>query len=1057
MCVSTCVRCAKRRHCAASVTRDKLRDMGEEQLPPGAYESVITQQLLHLLKQLPDPATSSRPIEPADLPDRLALLVNGLVRRALADFSDEERASAGPEIVRAITQLLMQHSPAIVGDDLLITPPALLRSIGRPMPDGTWNHAPSPLTPLLDTTLLTGARGEPTLLAQLTSEIPSADSIDVLVAFIRQTGIRPLLGQLREHVAAGRRLRILTTTYTGSTERRALDLLNELGAEIKVSYDQTSTRLHAKSWLFNRLSGLSTAYVGSSNLTYQAQVTGLEWNLRLSAARNPDSVGKLSAVFDSYWTGGDFVPYDPHEFDERTHRFDDRTSTRLVGFDIAPHPFQRRMLEQLQLSRENGHHRNLVVSATGTGKTVLSAFDYKSLRQSLASNRLLFVAHRQEILQQSMDTFRQILRDPSFGELWVGGHRPRDFNHVFASIQSLSTSGIATIAEDHFDVVIVDEFHHAAAESYRNLLKRVRPRELLGLTATPERMDGQSILHWFDDRIAVELRLWDAIDQHRLVPFIYYGVDDGSDLRSVPRRGREYEPEALGQAFTQDGRWARRVLQEVERLIPDIEAMKALGFCASVSHAEFTAKAFTDAGIPSAVLSGAVSPDSRREVLGDLRAGRLRAIFSVDVLSEGVDLPEVNTILLMRPTQSATVFLQQLGRGLRRDPGKDSCFVLDFIGAQADDFRFDLRYRALIGGGRSELAKAVETGFPYLPAGCQLQLDPLPASRVLDSLRRAIPSSQRQQAEELKRLSVDTDPSLPEFLHQTGLELEDVYRADRSWMTLREEADLPVPKGGPRLTQFRRAIARLLHVDDELRAKTYAEWAARETPPEPRSEVETRLLRMLVAGLTRSVDSAKDPDLSRATELVWSDARSRADLLDLMTCLMDRVAFRGFPVTPLTTDPSSPLRVHARYTRDEILCAIGSKPESVRPPSWQSGVWFERHSNTDLLAFTLDKSSGSFSPSTRYRDYALNESLIHWESQSATRALSETGQRYINHASMGSSVLLFARPTVHDRAFWFLGPATYVSHEGERPMAITWRLDTPLPEDLFGAMAAAVA
>ena len=985
------------------------------------------------------------------------MLVNDLVRRALADFSDEERVSAAPQVVQAITQLLMQHSPAIDSDDLLVSPPALLRSVGRLTPDGQWNHPQAPLTPLLDTTLLTGARGEPTLLAQLVSEIPSADSVDVLVAFIRRTGIRPLLGQLREHVAAGRRLRVLTTTYTGSTERRALDLLADLGAEIKVSYDQTSTRLHAKSWLFNRASGLSTAYVGSSNLTYQAQVTGLEWNLRLSAARNPDSVDKLAAVFESYWTGGDFVAYDPDEFEERTRRIADQTSTRLVTFEIAPHPFQRRMLEQLQLSRESGHHRNLVVAATGTGKTVLSAFDYKSLRQSLSSSRLLFVAHRQEILQQSMDTFRQVLRDPTFGELWVGGHRPRDFNHVFASIQSINASSLEGLDHDHFDVVVVDEFHHAAAESYQNLLDRVSPGELLGLTATPERADGQSILHWFDNRIAVELRLWDALDQQRLVPFIYYGVDDGSDLRSVPRRGREYEPEALGQAFIGDGRWARQVLQEVERLVPDLESMKALGFCASVSHAEFTAKAFTDAGIPSAVLSGAVRADERREVLNDLRTGRIRAIFSVDVLSEGVDLPEVNTIFLMRPTQSATVFLQQLGRGLRRDLGKDSCVVLDFIGAQVDDFRFDLRYRALLGGARSDLVKAVETGFPYLPAGCQLQLDPLPASRVLNSLQRAIPSSQRQQAEELKRLAVDKAPSLSEFLEETCLDLDDVYRTDRSWTTLREMAGLPVPPGGPQLTQFRRAVARLLHVDDELRAQTYAEWARSDAPPDPRSEVEQRLLRMLVAGLTRSVDAAKGLDLSKATALVWSDARTRADLLELMTCLRERVAFRGFPVIPLSTDPSSPLRVHAKYTRDEILCAIGSKPESVRPSSWQSGVWFERPAKADLLAFTLDKSAGSFSPTTRYRDFALNESLIHWESQSVTRAQGETGQRYINHASMGTSVLFFARPTVHDRAFWFLGPATYVSHEGERPMAITWRLSTPLPEDLYGAMAAAVA
>jgi superfamily II DNA or RNA helicase len=1036
---------------------DKLHDMGDEELWPGAYESVVTHRVLKRLQGLPADATNSWPLNAAELPDRLALVVNDLVKRALEDLNEDQRVSAGPDIVRALTDLLIERSPAVDANDILFAPAAVLRSVGKLMPDGTWRHVDEPLTPLHDTALLTGARGEPTLLAQLRSEIPSSDSIDVLVAFIRQTGIRPLLGRLREHVSQGRPLRILTTTYTGSTEGRALDLLMELGAEIKVSYEEGSTRLHAKSWLFNRRSGLSTAYVGSSNLTHQAQVTGLEWNVRLSATRNPDSIQKLTAVFDSYWSGGDFVPYDPAEFQERTQTRRDPQGTRLLAFDITPHPFQRRMLEQLQLSRENGNHRNLVVAATGTGKTVLSAFDYKGLRETLPSSRLLFVAHRQEILQQSLDTFRHILRDSTFGELWVGGLRPVDFSHVFASIQSINTNGLEQLQEDHFDIVIVDEFHHAAADSYRKLLHKVNPDELLGLTATPERMDGQSILNWFDDRIAVELRLWDAIDQQRLVPFIYYGVDDGSDLRSVPRRGRDYDPEALGLRFTEDGKWIANVLHEVERLIPDLTRMKAFGFCASLSHAEFTARAFTEAGLPSAVLSGRVLPEDRRGVLADLRSGRLKAIFSVDVLSEGVDLPEVNTIFLMRPTQSATVFLQQIGRGLRRHLGKDSCLILDFIGAQADDFRFDLRYRALIGGGRADLAKSVEADFPYLPAGCQIQLDPMPATRVLDSLKRAIPSTERQQAEELKRLSIEREPTLGEFLQETGLDLDDVYRGDRSWMSLRERAGLPTPAGGPLEPQLRRAAARLLHIDDELRAHTYAHWAASAAPPSPKTEQEKRLLRMLVASLTRSVENAKQLDLMEAADVVWADMRSRADLQALMTQLERQLEHRGYPVIPLERGSDSPLQIHARYTRDEILCAIGNRPTSLQPQPWREGVHFEEAARADLFVFTLDKSSGSFSPSTRYRDYAINESLIHWESQSRTTATSATGQRYINHTSSGSSVLLFARPTVHDRAFWFLGSAVYVAHEGERPMAITWRLATPLPEDLYGAMAAAVA
>lgn len=1031
--------------------------MGEEDLASGAYESLVTAALSRQLARLPREAVGLTPVDTAELPDRLSKLATDLVRRTLEELDPEERGIEGPEVVRRVIEVLMQLSSAVDVDDLLEAPAALLESIGSKQPDGSWAHPGRPLTPLVDTTLLTASPGEPTLLAQLTSEIPSASGIDVLVAFIRQTGIRPLIGPLREHVAAGKPLRILTTTYTGSTERRALDLLAELGADIRVSYDETGTRLHAKSWLFKRPLGLSTAYVGSSNLTFQAQVTGLEWNVRLSGQMNADSVGKLTAVFDSYWVNGDFVPYDPEDFDRRSKRSGRDNQSDLMLFDIAPHPFQRRMLEQLAICRDSGRHRNLVVAATGTGKTVLSAFDFKSLRETLASSRLLFVAHRQEILEQSLQTFRHVLRDASFGELWVGGQKPRHFNHVFASIQSLAASGFDLLAPDQFDIVIVDEFHHAASDSYRRLLAHVQPTELLGLTATPERMDGQSVLGWFDDRIAVELRLWDAIDQQRLVPFIYYGVDDGSDLRSVPRRGREYDTEALGQAYTSDDRWIRNVIRETRRLVPDEGSLKALGFCASVSHAEFTAAAFSRAGIPSAALSGHTSAEERRNILNDLREGRLKVIFSVDVLSEGVDLPEVNTVMLMRPTQSATVFLQQLGRGLRKREGKDACLVLDFIGVQSDDFRFDLRYRALLGGSRSDLERAVRDGFPYLPAGCQILLEPTPAARVLQSLRRAIPSSMAQQAQELKRLAQDGDPTLADFLRETGLELADVYRDERSWMTLRQAAGLQVPESGEFGTAFRRAMSRLLHVDDDLRVETYLGWLDVDAAPNPGDEVNRRLLRMLAAALARSVSELASGSLGQAAEHIWADAQARADLTSLFGVLGARLTTRGYPVATLDSFPDVPLRVHARYTRDEILSGIGARQQAVRPPSWQSGVWFESAASADLFAFTLDKSGKSFSPSTRYRDYAISDSLIHWESQAATKEAGETGQRYINHQSLGTSVLLFARESVADRAFWFLGPASYVKHEGERPMAITWRLQVPLPDDLYGVMAAAVA
>jgi len=361
----------------------------------------------------------------------------------------------------------------------------VLRAVLGRTPDGRVETMPEPLIPLLDTTLLTNAPGEPRVGNQLLTELHSADRIDLVMAFIRRSGIAPLLDTLRSHCQSSRALRVLTTTYTGSTEGRALDALSDLGADIRVSYDMSTTRLHAKAWLFHRRSGFSTAYIGSSNLTYSAQISGLEWNVRVSGARNPDVIDKVAAVFESYWNSGDFVPYDAATFAAETART--APSGPVVFFspiELRPEPFQERLLEQIALARERGHHRNLLVSATGTGKTVMAAIDYARLRDRLDSSRLLFVAHREEILDQSLATFRHCVRDHTFGELWVGGQRPRKFDHVFASIQSLNAAGFGSLDPGHFDVVIVDEFHHAAAPSYRALLEHVKPTELLGLTAT---------------------------------------------------------------------------------------------------------------------------------------------------------------------------------------------------------------------------------------------------------------------------------------------------------------------------------------------------------------------------------------------------------------------------------------------------------------------------------------------------------------------------------------------------------------------------------------------
>jgi len=411
-------------------------------------------------------------------------------------------------------------------------------------------------------------------------------------------------------------------------------------------------------------------------------------------------------------------------------------------------------------------------------------------------------------------------------------------------------------------------------------------------------------------------------------------------------------------------------------------------------------------------------------------------------------------LLLLRPTDSPTLFLQQLGRGLRKADDKHSCLVLDFVGQHRREFRFDRRFQALLGGSRKHVERQIEGGFPFLPAGCHMELEQHAREIVLDSIRRAVPSRWAAKAEELRRLIAEGRGSLRAYLEDSGLDLGDVYSGTKSWSDLRDLAGAEVELSGPLEAPLRRACGRLLHVDDAERLDSYREILGSDSPPDV-SDLgarPTRLARMLIASVCdQSLE--KDATLAEGAALLWQHPQVRSELIELFGVLADRINHQHFQ---LGSHPDVPLQVHARYSRLEIVAAFRPQPKA-KVPAWQTGVHWMEDERADVFAFTLDKTSGQFSPTTRYRDYAISPNLIHWESQNVTRADSDTGQRYQQHAQAGSHVMLFTRRRQDERAFWFLGPATYVSHEGERPMAITWRLHHPLPGDLFASFAAAVA
>lgn len=1020
-------------------------------LGPGIYESLVTLERQRLIAELAKSRVipNQRELDDSEAAERLAGFVEQIAKRALRALPETGRAETATELTNSLLEAFADLSHAVsIESDLLKVPGSVLESVLEINPDGSAREIPLPLTSLLDTALLTNARGEPRLMNELRAEIPSSDSIDVIVAFIRWSGVRPLIDDFRRHCQTGKRLRILTTTYTNSTELKALQELANLGAEIRISYDVSSTRLHAKAWLFNRRSGLSTGYIGSSNLSYSAMGSGMEWNLRIAGSKNEDVLQKMAGVFETYWESGDFEQFEPEVFMLRTQKEASTDFTPVSTVSVRLLPFQERMLDQVWAAREAGKSRNLIVSATGTGKTVMAAEDYRRLSIDPNHSRLLFVAHREEILDQAIATFRHVLGDGSFGEKWMGGHKPTKFEHVFASIQSLTSSGIDDIDRQHFDVLIIDEFHHSAAPTYSKLLNHLQPRQLLGLTATPERADGLDILNWFGGEIAAELRIWDAIEQQYLVPFEYFGINDETDLRGVAwRKGMGYDSDELTNIYTGTDRWISLVYAQFSRLIGDFGSLRGIGFCVSVAHAKFMAQKFNEFGISSSVIVGSTPSDERVTTLRNLRSGILKMVFAVDVLNEGVDVPEVNTIMMLRPTDSATIFLQQLGRGLRKSQGKYFCTVLDFVGKQASSFRFDQKLTALTGLKGRELSDEAKRGFPFLPAGCSIELDQVARQTILDNLQETIPRNFQQRVAELRELG---DVTLSTYLQETGYEFKSIYANGHSWTELKMQAGFTSPDA---ITEgessLLKAASRLLHADDTYRLSAYRRCVDSALQVGEMNIDDRRAFRMLAASLGL-LD--RDGDLDRASQILRENPRAREEIVEILDALRARVDRTHSAVDGVV---GLPLRLHATYSRKEIQAAFGDGDEG-KIPAFREGVKWIESAATDIFLVTLNKDSKKFSPTTRYRDYAISRDLFHWESQSTTSAGSSTGQRYINQKVRGTNLALFVRPDPAAN-FRFLGFADYVSHSGSNPISFTLKLRSRLPGDLFSEFALAVA
>ncbi|TQO35651.1 superfamily II DNA or RNA helicase [Arenibacter algicola] len=1034
----------------------------------GIYEELVTKLVAQKINELDKSAylINKTKIDKEEASTILAKHLSQTIKHALeyvkGDKQIELQIEIANKIIRILKEVLQKEE---FNNDLIDVEGEILKAVFTKV-DAHFSDFDlhlkeiTPYTRLTHSELFTGGNVGLSLESELKKEILSADRIDLLVSFVKFKGIIILERELREFTKRGGKLRLITTTYMGASDYKAIQLLSKLeNTEVKISYNTGNERLHAKAYLFFRNTGFHTGYIGSSNFSRSALTDGLEWNIKITTKEVSHIIDKFQKTFDSYWQSDDFETFDDSIHKEKLisslnlRKISKSSEIILSFFDIKPYPFQLEILEKLEVERMiHDRNRNLVVAATGTGKTVISAFDYKNFRQNNKSSKLLFLAHRKEILSQSVSTYRGILRDNNFGELWVNGLEPISFEYVFASVQTLNNRlENINLSPQYFDYIVIDECHHLAANSYRAIINYFKPKVLLGLTATPERMDGGDIQEDFHNRIAAEIRLPEALNRRLLCPFQYFGITDSIDLSNATWVRGRYVASELTNLYTANDRRVREIIDALEKYTKDKTDVKAIGFCVSMEHAKFMAEKFTLAGFKADYLTSA-NDQNRDIVRNQLLNKEINYLFVVDIFNEGVDIPEIDTVIFLRPTESLTIFLQQLGRGLRLANDKDCLTVLDFVGNARPEYNFENKFRALIGKTATKVHKEIEDNFPHLPIGCSIVLEKKAKETILENIKAATNLNRNQIISKIKKFKQQTTLplNLKNFLEFNSISIQTIYKRG-SWKRLCQEAGVidDFQKNNEKeivssinkkwlstsSTSYFRFILKLARANFLLNLT--------EFNPEERT-----MLLMLHYDIWQKASGFES--LEESIQTIGKNKVLVEEIIEVLEILIDHIDFKEININ---LPYNQPLKVHARYTRDQILAAFGLSTFEKKWPS-REGVAENTALDTELLFINLIKSEENFSPTTMYDDYAINEYLFHWQSQNSASPETSKGRSYIKHQENNKKILLFVREKANDEygntmGYVFVGEGTISDYYGAKPMNIKWELNEPMPHYLW--------
>jgi len=952
----------------------------------------------------------------------------------------------------------------------------------------------------------------------LKQELLNCKKFYFIVSFIRYSGIQLLISTLDELEKQGIQGEIITSVYLNITDSKALrKLLSYKNIKVKI-YNNSSESFHTKAYLFEK-EKYHSVVIGSSNISQSALYSAEEWNVKLTDSSFFNIYGKSLNQFEKLWHSNEAIELTQDFIDEYEkykksvnvqNTFDYRKTKIEQENEFVPNSMQKRVLQKLRETRINGNKKGLVISATGTGKTYLAAMDIKQFFEinSNTENKLfeindkfLFIAHREELLENAINVFSKILKidKNEFGRIY-GGLKEIDKSIIFASIQSLRNC-YNEFKPSFFDYVIVDEFHHSMSDSYLKTLSYFNPKFLLGLTATPKRMDGKDILSLCDYNVVDEIGIKEALEEDLIVPFHYFGINDYTiNYDNIPYKNGKYNEKILLENLLLNTR-TDYIVEKINKFGFDGDELSAVAFCQNIEHAFFMKEEFSKKGYKSAVITANTSSNERSEILEKFKNKKIEILCVVDILNEGIDIPTINLLLFLRPTMSSTIFIQQIGRGLRKAKNKDFVTIIDFIGNHKKDyllinyFSSEVDNKDTLFTKKEKIINEIKNQFSNIPKSCYVELDRICQNRIIEKIEKINFSSKnilkemyssykqeigKSENEILKVSDFDTNI---ELFQELSLKLGSFYNAqlqfenseikqNKIFLLNSEETEFLayLEKKLTIVEPFTYLIVKYLinndFINSEIIVDEYKNYFNIKDDFQKKYVINRIFTELVEDEILEKNSKNRLFKISKKYNKIFENKKENNDEINLKLIDLDNsqntnynfknrledLLYLGLSEFKKNNNLSifneNILIPYKKYKRIELQILLDSK---VPKGSWRAG-----YANTDkdiCLFATIDKTH-ILQENLKYDNSLFADDIIQWISQPKTAHTSSVGKMFINHKKLGYNVHIFIRKFAFmdgnkTNPFIYLGKADYYKSSGDKPMRILWKLEKKIPQELI--------